>query len=69
MPLHYYYCVGTLAPNGPQHTPKLKNGDLAFDKLFGSDTATLNTTTIKIVRAIKKGVPPKIRGGGGRGGG
>lgn len=61
----YYYCVGSLTPGGPKHTPKVDKGELAFDKLFGQDTATLPTAKIDIVRASKKGVAPPVRSGGG----
>lgn len=65
----YYYCVGTLTPGGPKHTPKVEKGLLVFDKLFEQDTATLQTAKIDIIRASKKGVAPPVRSGGGGGGG
>jgi len=64
---HYYYCVGTLTPGGPKHTPKVTTGGLVFNELAGQDTAVLTTSAIDIIRASKKGVPPPNRGGGGWG--
>lgn len=63
----YYYCVGTLEAGGPKHSPKVEKGSLAFNKLFGRDTATLQTSKIDIIRASKKGVAPPVPSGGGGG--
>ncbi len=66
----YYYCVGTLTPGGPKNTPHVSKGVLAYGKIYGQDTTTLQTAKIDIVRASKKGVaPPAPSGGGGGGGG
>ena len=61
---HYYYCVGTLTPGGPKHTPKVTTGSHVFNKLAAQDTAMLTTSAIDIIRASKKGVPPPSSGGG-----
>ena len=66
----YYYCIGTLTSGGPKHSPQVAKGVLAFTKIFGQDTSTLQTAKIDIMRASKKGVaPPAPSGGGGGGGG
>jgi len=65
----YYYCIGTLTPGGPKHTPQVAQGVLAYTKIFGQDTSTLQTAKINIVRASKKGVAPPVPSGGGGGGG
>lgn len=65
----YYYCVGTLTPGGPKHTPHVAKGVLGYGKIYGQDTATLQTAKIDIVRASKKGVAPPVPSGGGGGGG
>ncbi len=64
---HYYYCVGTLKPGGPKHTPQVAKGVLVFDKIYGQDTSTLQTAKIDIVRASKKGTAPPVPSGGGGG--
>lgn len=64
----YYYCVGTLAAGGPKHTPQVAKGTLMFDKIFGQDTSSQQTSVVDIVRASKKGVAPPVSSGGGGGG-
>jgi hypothetical protein len=61
---NYYYCVGSLDPQGAKHTPKVLKGTLQFDKIFGQDTITMPTAVVKIVRASKKGVAPPVPSGG-----
>jgi hypothetical protein len=61
---YFYYCVGTLTPGGPKHTPKVTTGSHVFNELAGQDTAMLTTSAIDIIRASKKGVPPPSSGGG-----
>lgn len=65
----YYYCIGTLAPKGPKHTPHIARGMLSCGKIYGQDTLTLQTAKIDIIRASKKGVAPPVSGGRGGGGG